>query len=189
MHARSSVNAGGVFERNQPQVMKVLENFEDLPCLELYIHLRFHSVSGKLHTAIGLSQLLMLLSGHSQYDDYDWLDEYHWRGDKTFYCIPDHCYQEDASASLFGPSVLGSPVLQFVILRKASEDDHSYQKEDLVGDKLYLLCGVFHQRSVSTSAGEKETLIAQHKAALSGDSAERELAPARHRMESLTHSP
>lgn len=38
--------------------MTVLANFEDLPCLELCIHLRFHSVSGKLHTAIGLSQVI-----------------------------------------------------------------------------------------------------------------------------------
>lgn len=29
-----------------------------IPCLELCIHLRFHSVSGKLHTAIGLSQVI-----------------------------------------------------------------------------------------------------------------------------------
>lgn len=46
------------FWHNQPQVMTVLVNLEDLPCLELCIHLTFHSVSCKLHTAIGLSKII-----------------------------------------------------------------------------------------------------------------------------------
>jgi hypothetical protein len=38
--------------------MKVLESCEDLLCLELHIHLHFHSVSGKSHIATGLNQVI-----------------------------------------------------------------------------------------------------------------------------------